>query len=207
MVVDVARCRRDAGCTDCIAACHAAHNVPDVPEPRHRVRWLAKEPFGRVFPEQVEWSGDGVRAPGVPVMCNHCDNPPCVRVCPTKATFKRADGIVAMDWHRCIGCKYCVVACPYGARAFNFLDPRPHVRRIDPDFPTRVHGVVEKCTFCADRLDAGRPPACVEACRDKALVCGDLHDPASPVRALLGGRVALRRKPELGTGPAVFYLV
>jgi Fe-S-cluster-containing dehydrogenase component len=207
MAIDLPRCQKQGDCDDCMVACHRAHNVPDLPDPRHRVRWLGKEPFGRVFPEQGEWATDALRDRPVPVTCNHCDDPPCVRVCPTAATWKRDDGIVAMDWHRCIGCKYCIVACPYGARSFNFVDPRPYVRAVNPDFPTRIHGVVEKCTLCAERLDAGQPPACVEACRAKAMVFGNLADPASPVRALLRRRFTIRRKPELGTGPAVFYVV
>jgi molybdopterin-containing oxidoreductase family iron-sulfur binding subunit len=205
MVVDLEKCRRKPDCEDCIAACHRAHNVPDIPEPRLRVRWLGKEPFRRVFPEQGEWA-ELQAAQGVPVLCNHCDEPPCAKVCPTKATWKRDDGIVMMDWHRCIGCKYCVVACPYGARSFNFVEPRPHVRAATSTFPTRAHGVVEKCTFCAERIAAGQKPVCVDACPERAMTFGNLADPASAVRELLRRRVALRRRPELGTGPAVFYL-
>ena len=138
------------------------------------------------------------------VFCNHCDNPPCVRVCPTQATWKRDDGIVMMDWHRCIGCRYCMAACPYGSRSFNWEDPRPHIKEPNPDFPTRTKGVVEKCTFCDERLDKGQPPACVEACPEKALVFGDLNDPDSEVRRLLRSRFALRRKAGLGTSPEVY---
>jgi molybdopterin-containing oxidoreductase family iron-sulfur binding subunit len=141
------------------------------------------------------------------VFCNHCDNPPCVRVCPTRATWKREDGIVMMDWHRCIGCRYCMAACPYGSRSFNWLDPRPHIPRIDPDYPTRTKGVVEKCTFCEERLARGQAPACVEACEEKALVFGDLEDPGSAVRELLRTNFAIRRKAELGTAPEIYYIV
>jgi molybdopterin-containing oxidoreductase family iron-sulfur binding subunit len=112
-----------------------------------------------------------------------------------------------MDWHRCIGCRYCVAGCPYGSRSFNWVDPRPSLKEIRQDFPTRSKGVVEKCTFCEERLDQGRQPACVEACPDKALVFGDLNDPTSEVRARLKERFALRRKPGLGTRPAVYYQV
>jgi molybdopterin-containing oxidoreductase family iron-sulfur binding subunit len=112
-----------------------------------------------------------------------------------------------MDWHRCIGCRYCVAACPYGSRSFNWGDPRPYIRELNPDFPTRTKGVVEKCTFCEERLAKGQMPACVEACKAKAMVFGDLNDPQSEVRKLLGSRYALRRKPELGTKPEVYYLV
>ena len=113
------------------------------------------------------------------VLCNHCDNPPCVRVCPTKATWRRDDGIVMMDWHRCIGCRYCVVACPYGSRSFNWVNPRPHVEDITMDFPTRMKGVVEKCTLCEERISRNQLPACVEACPYGALIFGDRGDPNS----------------------------
>src|SRR4030043_1550809 len=142
------------------------------------------------------------------VLCNHCDNPPCVRVCPTQATFKRAeDGIVMMDYHRCIGCRFCIAGCPYGARSMNYRDPRPFIKKLNPEFPTRTKGVVEKCNFCEERLGKGMMPACVEACPEKALVFGDLEDPRSEVRQLLSSRFAIRRKSELGTGPQIYYLV
>jgi len=112
-----------------------------------------------------------------------------------------------MDWHRCIGCRYCMAACPYGSRSFNWLDPRPHIPRIDPDYPTRTKGVVEKCTFCEERLARGQAPACVEACEEKALVFGDLEDPGSAVRELLRTNFAIRRKAELGTAPEIYYIV
>ena len=208
MVIDTAACLKDQGCTDCIAACHAVHNVPAFPDRAHEIKWIWKEPFDRAFPEQASpYMTRGMVERPVLVLCNHCDNPPCVRVCPTQATWKRADGIVMMDWHRCIGCRYCVAACPYGSRSFNWLDPRPRIAQIRPDFPTRSRGVVEKCTFCEERLSQGLLPACVEACREKALVFGNLNDPAAPVRELLRTRYTIRRKPELGTYPEVHYLV
>ncbi len=105
--------------------------------------------------------GKSFRQLRLPVFCNHCENPPCVRVCPTKATFQRADGIVMMDYHRCIGCRLCMAACPYGARSMNYRDPRPFIAKINPDFPTRTKGVVEKCNFCEERLAKGMLPACV----------------------------------------------
>ncbi|MBE3132487.1 MAG: 4Fe-4S dicluster domain-containing protein, partial [Acidobacteria bacterium] len=137
----------------------------------------------------------------------HCDRPPCVRVCPVRATWRRDDGVVMMDWHRCIGCRYCVAACPYGSRSFNWLDPRPHIRQLDPGFPTRTKGVVEKCTFCEERISKGQPPACVEACPEAGLAFGDLNEAGSRVRALLASRYSIRRKPELGTRPAIYYLI
>jgi len=208
MVIDTAACFKEQGCTDCIAACHRVHNVPAFADRAHEVKWIWREPFERVFPEQVSpYTAPGLIERPVLVLCNHCDNPPCVRVCPTQATWKRADGIVMMDWHRCIGCRYCVAACPYGSRSFNWLDPRPRIAEIRPDFPTRTKGVVEKCTFCEERLAQGLQPACVEACREKALTFGNLNDPSAPVRELLRARYTIRRRPELGTGPEVHYLV
>jgi molybdopterin-containing oxidoreductase family iron-sulfur binding subunit len=112
-----------------------------------------------------------------------------------------------MDWHRCIGCRYCVAACPYGSRSFNWSDPRPGIRTLNADFPTRTKGVVEKCTFCEERLADRRTPACVEACHEGALIFGNAADAHSEVRAALDRRFSLRRRPELGTGPEVHYLV
>jgi Fe-S-cluster-containing dehydrogenase component len=206
VAVDIAKCLNQPNCTKCIAACNQAHNVPALPDPRHEIRWIWKEPFQRVFPEQTD-DYSSVRAVPVMLLCNHCENPPCVRVCPTQATFRRPDGIVDMDWHRCIGCRYCMAACPYGSRSFNWQEPRPFIHNATPDFPTRTKGVVEKCTFCTERLAVGRAPACVDACPQKALVFGNLADPSSEIRQLLQARRHIRRKPELGTNPQVFYIV
>ena len=211
MVIDVQKClTRGPGCDACAKACHRAHNVPAMPDPRHEVKWIWKERHENVFPQSVTpYTPAAVRDRPTLVLCNHCDNPPCVRVCPTGATWKRPDGVVAMDPHRCIGCRYCITGCPYGARSFNFEDPRPHVQ--DPvDYPTRTRGVVEKCTFCSERLAVGKRPLCVEACEGigcGALVFGDLGDEGSAVSALVRGREVTRRKPELGTSPHVFYLL
>ncbi len=141
-------------------------------------------------------------------LCNHCENPPCVRVCPTKATFKRADGIVMMDMHRCIGCRFCMAGCPYGARSLNWTDPRPFLdpKKINPEFPTRMKGVVEKCTLCYERIAVGQPPACAEA-SNGAIVFGDLEDPKSEIRKILATHYTIRRKPELGTRPSVYYVI
>ena len=208
MVVDLRKCLREQGCTLCIEACHQVHNVPNLKDRRHEVKWIWKEAFEHVFPpDGAEYTVADLRGAPLPVFCNHCDDPPCVRVCPTQATWRREDGVVMMDWHRCIGCRYCVAGCPYGSRSFNWVDPRPHIARLTPDFPTRSKGVVEKCTLCPERLAAGRPPACVEACKPKAMVFGDLEDPDSEVRGLLRTRFAIRRRPELGTRPQVYYLV
>jgi molybdopterin-containing oxidoreductase family iron-sulfur binding subunit len=209
MVVDTRKCLREEGCTDCIQACHAIHNVPDFGNPKDEIKWVWKEQFEHGFPEQHnEFMADDLKHKDVLLMCNHCDNPPCVRVCPTQATWKREDdGIVMMDMHRCIGCRYCMAACPYGSRSFNWRDPRTHIAKIDDGFPTRMRGVVEKCNFCAERLVRGQIPACVEACEAGALAFGDLEDPDSEVRDLLSRHFNIRRKPGLGTQPEVYYIV
>jgi len=208
MVIDARKCLKEKGCDRCIQACHRVHNVPDFPNRAHEIKWIWKEPFQEAFvSERGPYVNEVFRDQPFLVFCNHCDNPPCVRVCPTRATWKREDGIVMMDWHRCIGCRYCMAACPYGSRSFNWLDPRPHIARIDPDYPTRTKGVVEKCTFCEERLARGQAPACVEACEEKALVFGDLEDPGSAVRELLRTNFAIRRKAELGTAPEIYYIV
>ena len=111
-----------------------------------------------------------------------------------------------MDFHRCIGCRFCMAACPYGSRSFNFRDPRPFIEKENKDFPTRMKGVVEKCNFCAERLAVGKMPACVEA-SNGALVFGDLDDPDSEVRELLKNNYTIRRKMHLGAGPAIYYIV
>ena len=212
MVVDEKKCRGRGVASDaCVKACHQGHNVPTMADPKHEVKWVWKERFEAVFPERVTpYTPAETKERPTLVLCNHCDNPPCVRVCPTQSTWKRADGIVMMDMHRCIGCRYCVVACPYGSRSFNFEDPRPSIRGEPVDYPTRTKGVVEKCTFCTERIAAGRKPLCVEACEAvgcNALTFGDLGDPASAVSALLREHDVARRKPELGTSPHVFYLL
>jgi molybdopterin-containing oxidoreductase family iron-sulfur binding subunit len=144
-------------------------------------------------------------------LCNHCSNPPCVRVCPTKATFKLTNGITMQDMHRCIGCRFCMAACPYGARSFNWIDPRKagNLKNgvTNREYPARSKGVVEKCTFCTERLQAGKMPACVEAAPAGALLFGDIENPDSEVRKIVTSRLTIRRKPELGTGPSVYYVI
>ncbi len=209
MVVDTRKCAKAKGCTKCIEACNQAHNIPSFQNPAHQIKWIWEKPFDDLFSSyETQYLEPSLKNESTPVLCNHCDNPPCVRVCPTGATWKRQeDGIVMMDWHRCIGCRFCMAACPYGARSFNWVDPRPHIETLNPEFPTRTIGVVEKCTFCSERLAKGQLPACVEACPEKALVFGDVNDPKSEVRQLLAESYTLRRRPELGTGPNIYYLV
>ncbi|MDQ7032738.1 MAG: 4Fe-4S dicluster domain-containing protein [Desulfonauticus sp.] len=191
----------------CIRACNKAHNIPHIPD-KKEVKWIWIETFHHLFPGQM---GDKTHVSEYPekkslCLCNHCENPPCVRVCPTKATFQREDGIVMMDFHRCIGCRYCMAACPFGSRSFNFYDPRKFLKEENPNFPTRTKGVVEKCLFCYERIDEGKKPYCVEAA-EGAIYFGDLNDPHSEVRKVLAERYAITRKPELGTFPCVYYLI
>ena len=202
-------------------ACHVAHNVPSSSGPRtvasdgrpqREVKWIWQEEFQHAFPDQAHGRmSDAYDHLPVLLMCNHCDTPACVKVCPTAATWKRkSDGVVMMDMHRCIGCRYCVVACPYGSRSFNWSDPDE--RFITTDYPSRSRGVVEKCNFCAERLRVGEEPLCVEAARQVpggkgALTFGDLTDPDSDVSRLLRTKHTITRKNALGTGPNVYYIL
>jgi len=203
----------------CIEACHKIHNVPHIKNPKREIKWIWHDKYEHVLPgQQHEHIDENLKKLPFLVLCNHCYNPPCCRVCPTKATFKRkSDGVVMMDMHRCIGCRFCMAACPFGARSFNWVDPRKYIKEEEqnPEYPTRTIGVVEKCQFCAERLAKGQMPACVEVaqeiCKKKgkepALVFGDLDDPDSEVRQVLRSHYSIRRKPELGTHPNVYYVV
>lgn len=218
MVIDLAKCDQETGCTKCTEACHLDHNVPDFDNPKDELKWIWKEEFHNVFHGQgnkllediqkkEHLHGHSGHGPAL-VLCNHCEEPACTKVCPTGSTWKRDDGIVMMDWHRCIGCRYCMVGCPYGARSFNWRDPRPKIEQLNNNFPTRMIGVVEKCTFCEEKdLTGGELPSCVEACPVDALVFGDLEDPDSKIRELLKNNFTIRRKPELGTQPQIYYIV
>ena len=207
MIIDTRRFKSEEDLESMIEVCHKIHNVPTFENKRHEVKWIWTEEFKHTFPTQ-EHEFLNERAKHLPflTLCNHCEKPACVRACPTKATFKREDGIVLMDFHRCIGCRFCMAACPYGSRSFNFRDPRPFIKEQNLKFPTRSKGVVEKCNFCAERLAVGKIPACVEK-SNGALTFGDLDDPRSNVREQLRTNFTIRRKPALGAGPSVFYIV
>jgi len=219
MVVDVEKCLRDEVRSACVAACNRAHNIPAIPDSDDAIEWIWTEHFGHVFEDQVhERTPEKVREAPILVLCNHCDRPPCVRVCPTQATWKReSDGVVMMDMHRCIGCRYCMAACPYGSRSFNWRNPRDYIeKRADgeyyTEFPTRQRGVVEKCNFCVERIREGLQPACVEAAAsvpggEGALVFGDMNDPESEVSRILHEVSTITRRESLGTGPNVYYIV
>lgn len=221
MVIDLDKC---VGCQACTVACKEENNVPHgSPEEQMRRR----EPYWNRVIAVSEGEYPTQRVEFIPMPCMHCDDAPCVTVCPAKATYHRDDGIVIQNFRRCIGCRYCMVACPYGVRSFNFKDQdekeysRPDLppTRADREpwpFPQRIRGVVEKCTFCFHRIDKGLRegkkigidvvPACVEACPTKARVFGDLDDSNSEVSRLLAIRGGFRLREELGTHSKVYYL-
>ena len=215
MVIDIQKCLLEDVRRACTKACNREHNVPEIPDSEEEVKWIWSEDYEDVFPDQAhQYTAASLKDKPVLVLCNHCTHPQCVKVCPTRATWKRKqDGIVMMDMHRCIGCRYCMAACPYGARSFNWRDPRPYLEvPIRPEFPTRAKGVVEKCNFCAERLRSGLEPACVVSAREVsggegALTFGDLSDPDSNVSRLLRQEHTICRRLSLGTGPNVFYIV
>jgi molybdopterin-containing oxidoreductase family iron-sulfur binding subunit len=216
MVVDMNK-MTDEITTACQKACHTIHNVPDWGDARLEIKWNWTDTFEHVFPNQgSDYLDEHFAEKNYFVLCNHCTNPPCCRVCPTKATWKRDDGVVMMDLHRCIGCRFCMAACPFGARSFNWGDPRKAPTELNPEFPTnaeyptRTKGVVEKCNFCAERIAQGQVPACVEAANaieEDTLVFGDLDDHGSKPRKILREHYAIRRKTELGTDPNIYYIV
>jgi len=207
MVVDVKKCTEKDRCTDCIDACHRTHNVPNLGNPKDEIKWIWTVTYEKAFPEQEhEFIKKGLRSKPVIVLCNHCENPPCVRVCPTKATWQREDGIVMMDYHRCIGCRYCMIACPYNARFFNFKENPDWPNK---DYPKRSHGVVESCNFCAHRVDQGMKPACVEACEKSgngAILFGNLNDRDSDISRKIAATPVKRIREDLGTEPKVYYI-
>ena len=220
MVIDVKKFVAHQGLTEkCINACHTEHNVPDFGNPKDEIKWIWRDDYEHGFPESSQYKRNvGLNDLPVLLLCNHCANPPCVRACPTKATFKdETNGIVVMDFHRCIGCRFCMAACPYGARSFNWRNPREQYANgnykfyksgLNPNYPTRMRGVVEKCNFCPERLAVGKLPACVEATGDsKALVFGNINDPNSEVSQVLKANFTIQRNPAAGTKPSVFYII
>jgi Fe-S-cluster-containing dehydrogenase component len=196
MGIQVERC---IGCGRCVAACKSENDV--LKEPYYFRTWIERydihsdtkatvdSPEGGIkgFPPREE-DRDVMRSFFVPKLCNQCDNPPCVQVCPVGATFKTPDGVVLVDQQYCIGCRYCIQACPYGAR---YLDPRTNT--------------ADKCTFCYHRITKGMLPACVEVCPTQARVFGDLRSPASPLRRMMRTRNLQVLKPALNTEPKVYY--
>lgn len=219
MAIDLDRC---TACQACVLACKAENNVPYV-EPGEAARgrilsWMdmVTEVTGR-YPR--------VHTRYLPRPCLHCDEPPCTKVCPVYATYRDPEGIVAQNYGRCIGCRFCMAACPYSAKYFNWYlysnrdDLRSH---RNPDVALRPKGVVEKCTFCVHRLQKARDrvraegreleegdfiPACAQTCPAGAITFGDLEDPESAVSRLHKSPRAFRLLEELGTRPKVVYLI
>jgi len=210
MTVDLNKCD---GCTQyekkvCEQACRDENNVPDLEAyygedaKRYTPYWI------RVGTMKQEIDGAETPDRPIPMLCVHCTEPPCVHVCPTKASFRREkDGIVLIDEHRCIGCRYCVIACPYRARTIVFRDnPVPRDEQ-NSEVPAMMLGVATKCTFCAHKnLDAGELPACVEKCPTKALTFGNRMDQKSQVAEQVASGNAQVLRPNLELKPNVFYL-
>lgn len=208
MAIDLRRC---VGCQTCTAACKHANATPP------GIQWR------RVLDIEVGEYPDVQRA-FVPVGCNHCDEPACLPVCPTGATYQRPDGIVGIDYDACIGCAYCAVACPYQARSktdllsFAYGGKAMASEAARGNDQERRRAVATKCTFCVERIDAGlaagqtpgvdpeATPACVNSCIAEALAFGDVEDPRSNVSQLLAHNQHFRMHEELGTGPGIFYL-
>jgi molybdopterin-containing oxidoreductase family iron-sulfur binding subunit len=197
MVIDLNKCRAD--CDECTVACRKENNVAFHGDERwdvHRIRKVTIKSKNTSRPKEQT----------VPLLCNHCDEAPCVQVCPIEATYKRHDGIVIIDHHRCMGCRYCMIACPYNARYFNYKENHTwHNKK----FPKRSHGVAESCDFCAHLLDAGKTPACVDACHKAgggALTIGNLNDPDSEVSTLIAENTVKRLREDFGTEPKVYYI-
>ena len=194
MLIDASKCAD--GCTDCVTACFTENGIalPSNPPKETDSQWIRKV--------ELKDLRTG-REQSLPVLCQHCEEPPCVDVCPTGASFKRPDGIVLVDMHICIGCRYCVMACPYKARSFNHED----ITDQNPDVP-RGKGVVESCTMCVHRVDRGEKPACVEACTKaghEAILFGDLNDPDSEIAKRIASKATVQLRADLALNPGVRY--
>ncbi len=218
MVIDADKC---TGCQACVVACQSENNIPlntpDIYEQHRQMAWIRIERY---------WEGEfpNIKARFLPMLCQHCGNAPCEPVCPVYATYHSQDGLNVQVYNRCIGTRYCANNCPYHARFFNFWDPKwpePMGNFLNPDVTVRSKGIMEKCTFCVQRINravrasrlSGQPlkdgdvvPACAQACPTEALVFGDLNDPSSRVSKLAKGDRAYRILEHLGTDPGVIYL-
>jgi tetrathionate reductase subunit B len=193
LLIDSNKC--DTGCDECVIACKTENGWEGHDRPTTDPQWIRK----------VNLKDNKTGAThSLPVMCQHCENPPCVDVCPTGASMQRADGIVLVNRHTCIGCRYCMLACPYKARSFVHEDVTGQKLHMP-----RGKGTVESCTLCAHRIDVGGTPACVEACTTKAgkeaIMFGDLNDPNSDIAKELSKHVTTRLRADLGLEPGVHY--
>ena len=193
--------RRCIGCNTCAVACKMQNNVP------MGMAWNRVLNENCEFEVGVQGTYPHVSRAHLPVACQHCENPACLRVCPTGATYKDDKGRVEIDYEKCIGCRMCMAACPYNARVFNWNEPvrDPDFNYGDKDVPVRGKGVVEKCTLCKERTDRGDEPMCVKCCLAKARIFGDLDDPESEVSRVVRERNATALLPEQGTRPQVRY--
>lgn len=188
MLIDTNQCK--PGCNDCVSACNRENGLSGGTLPTDS-QWIRKIEIKDVS------SG---RELSLPMMCQHCEHPPCVDVCPTNASMKRADGIVLVDKHRCIGCRYCMMACPYKARSF-VHEP---LHDQNPDVP-RGKGTVESCTLCVHRIDQGGKPACAEACPNKVILFGDLNDANSEIARKVRTVASVQIRADLHLNPGVRY--
>ncbi|HSG67712.1 MAG TPA: 4Fe-4S dicluster domain-containing protein [Bacteroidales bacterium] len=209
--LDLSRC---VGCRKCVYACVEENNLSRDPQIHYiQVLQMEKEKGIDFAHANVHYDPEEVPEPGhfyLPVQCQQCRNPQCTTVCPVKATWQEPDGLVVVDYDWCIGCRYCMAACPYGARHFNWGEPNVPVDEMNTDVHylgnrPRMKGVVEKCTFCIQRTREGRYPACVEICPVGARKFGNLLDPDSEIRYILENKRVLVLKEELNTRPKFYY--
>ena len=208
--LNISKCK---GYRKCVYACVEENNITRHPQ-THYIRVLEMDK-GSMDLEHSDhyYNPEGVPQKGkfyLPISCQHCENPPCVRACPTQATWKEPDGIVVVDYNWCIGCHYCVVACPYWARRFNPVTPSIPKDKFNTDTHylsnrPRMRGVIEKCTFCINRTRQGKLPACMEACPTGARVFGNLLDPNSEISRILREKTVFRLKEDLNTEPKFWY--
>jgi molybdopterin-containing oxidoreductase family iron-sulfur binding subunit len=218
MAIDLDRC---TGCEACVVACHAENNIRTVGKQEamkgRAIHWIRVERY-------YEGEFPDVRVRFMPVLCQHCNEAPCEPVCPVYATYHTSEGLSAMVYNRCVGTRFCANNCPYTVRFFNWHAPewpQPLDRQLNPDVSTRPAGVMEKCTFCIQRIqdgqdqakDEGRPlrdgeiqPACAQSCPAEAITFGDLEDRESRVSRLAKSGRAFHLMEELGTKPSVVYL-
>ena len=199
MAISLDRC---IGCNACTLACKTSNNIPS------GMLWI------RVITEGCEHADGAVGVfPNltrtyIPMSCQHCENPACMKVCPTGATYKDANGCVEINYDKCIGCRMCMAACPYNARVFNWNKPlrNPDFNYGDKDVTARPKGVAEKCSFCKERTNRGEQPMCVICCPMRARTFGDLDDPESEVNKVIRERGGSTLLPEFGTRPQVYYV-